>query len=448
MELFLLGLSHHTAPVDLRERVDFSKRGVIEALRELDACPSPAEAVILTTCNRAEIYIACEDPETSRADLVRFMSRFHEVPESELTPHLYSHTGVNVARHLFRVAAGLDSLVVGEPQIFGQVKDAYSTASGERHAGALMNKLFPWAFAVAKRVRADTGLGKGAVSVSYAAISLARKIFGSLKDLTVLVVGAGEMAELTATHLQAQRVQRIAVTSRTLARSDELARKVNGTAVDWTSIDHELLEADIVVAATGATSPLITTPTIDRVMRARLNRPLFIIDLGLPRDVEPTAGELEQVFLYNIDDLRSVISENLARRQEQTAKAETMVSAEVEAFLGWLRSRSTIPTVVALRRQFESVRRAELKRLESKLNGLSPEVRERIEEVTRLLVQKLLLTPTERLKTVTDEATAAQFAEVIAELFSLTEPRAAEPSIPTAVVPSPSGPTPKTPVVS
>ena len=449
MDLLLLGVSHHTAPVDLRERVDFSRRGLTEALRELAACPSPAEAVVLTTCNRAEIYVGCDDTETTQRDLARFMSRFHDVPEHELASHLYVHTGVDVARHLFRVAAGLDSLVVGEPQIFGQVKDAYAVASSERRTGALLNKLFPCSFAVGKRVRAVTGLGEGAVSVGYAAISLARKIFGSLKDLTVLVVGAGDMAELTATHLQSQQVRRIAVTSRTLARADALARKVDGTAVDWAAIDDELLEADIVVTATGATTPLISAPTVNRVMRARRNRPLFVIDIGLPRDVEPAAGELEQVFLYNIDDLRAIVSENLARRQERTARAEAMISDYVAEFLVWLRSRGTIPTVVALRRRFESVRQAEIERLEPKLNGLSPEARARVEEVTRLVVQKLLLTPTERLKTVSDEATAAQYAEVITQLFSLADEPAERPAAapPTGAI-SPSRSTSKAPVPS
>ena len=450
MELLLLGVSHHTAPVDLRERVDFSMRGVSEALRALSECPSPAESVVLTTCNRAEIYVSCTDTDTTQRDLARFMSRFHEVPEHELEPHLYTRIGGDVARHLFRVAAGLDSLVVGEPQIFGQVKDAYAVASGEHRTGALLNKLFSWSFTVGKRVRADTGLGEGAVSVSYAGISLARKIFGSLKDLTVLVVGAGEMAELTATHLQSQQVRRIAVTSRTRARADALARKVDGMAVDWTAIDDELLEADIVITATGASTPIISASTVGRVMRARRNRPLFIIDIGLPRDVESAGGDLEQVFLYNIDDLRAIISENLARRQEQTALAEAMISAEVDAFLAWLRSRGTIPTVVALRRRFESVRQAELKRLDAKLNGLGPEARARVEEITQLLVQKLLLTPTERLKTASDDATAAQYAEVITEVFSLTEDSPGDPpvSAPAAGERSPSRATSKNTVTS
>lgn len=429
MELLLLGVSHHTASVDLRERVDFSKRGVAEALRELAVYPAPAEAVVLTTCNRAEVYVACEHPEATQRDLGRFMSRFHDVPESELAPHLYAHTGIDVARHLFRVAAGLDSLVVGEPQIFGQIKDAFATASRQRSTGSLLNKLFMSSFAVGKRVRAETGLGEGAVSVSYAAISLARKIFGNLHERRVLVVGAGEMAELTAIHLQSQPVAHIVVANRTLARAEALARKVGGTAAEWSALDDELIQADIVVTATGAQNAVISADSIGAVMRARRNRPLFVVDIGLPRDVDPAAGELEQVFLYNIDDLRAMISENLARRQEQTTHAEAMIGREVDQFAIWQRSRGTIPTVVALRRRFEAVRQAELERLTPKLHGLSADARAQVEEVTRLLVQKLLLAPTAQLKAAPDEATAARYSEALTQLFELEEPRPTDGAI-------------------
>ena len=357
------------------------------------------------------------------------MSRFHDVPEAELAPHLYAHTGADVARHLFRVAAGLDSLVVGEPQIFGQVKDAFATASRERRTGSLLNKLFMSSFAVGKKVRAETGLGEGAVSVSYAAISLARKIFGHLHERRVLVVGAGDMAELTAMHLQSQPVAHIVVANRTLARAEALARKVGGTAVDWSAIDDELLHADIVVTATGAQNAVISANSIGAVMRARRNRPLFVVDIGLPRDVDPAAGELEQVFLYNIDDLRAMISENLARRQEQTTHAETMIGREVTHFVVWQRSRGAIPTLVALRRRFEAVREAELDRLAPRLHGLSSDARHQVEEITRLLVQKLLLAPTEQLKAAPDEATAAQYSEALTQLFGLEEPRPADDPI-------------------
>ena len=421
MDLLLLGVSHHTSPVSLRERVDFSKRGIAEALHELEGYPSATEAVVLTTCNRAEVYVACADKEATQTDLSRFMSEFHGVPAAELNPHLYSHSGAEVARHLCRVTSGLDSLVVGEPQIFGQVKEAYATASLERATGILLNKLFPWSFTVAKRVRTETNLGEGAVSVSYAAITLAKKIFGDLKNLSVLVIGAGEMAELTATHLQSHQVERIAVTSRTLDRATRLAQKVGGTAIDWTALEEELLQTDVVVTATGSSSPIITAGMIGHVMQARRNRPLFVIDVGLPRDVDSAAGDLEQVFLYNIDDLEAIVSENLARRQEQTSRAEAMISDAVRDFLAWLHSRGALPTLVALRRHFEAVRQSELKRLEPKLSRLPQEAQDRVDEVTRLLIQKLLHTPTEQLKTIADQVSATHYAEAITQVFRLDD---------------------------
>ena len=233
-------------------------------------------------------------------------------------------------RHLFRTAAGLDSLVVGEPQILGQVKDAYTTASQRGYTGALLNRLFDWSFAVGKRVRSETGIGEGAVSVSYAAISLAKKIFGSLKGLRALLVGAGEMAELTATHLRSQDVEQILVASRTPARAAVLAAKVAGDSVPWERLETELGEADIVVTATGSVQPIVTRQQVTTAMQPRRDRPLFIMDIGLPRDVDPSAGDLEQVFLYNIDDLRTIVRENLTKRQSQVDHGERLVEEEVE----------------------------------------------------------------------------------------------------------------------
>ena len=432
MNLILLGASHHSAPVDLRERIDFSRRGVPEALSVLGEIPGMAEVAVLSTCNRSEIYAMCEDPVTLREGLVSFMSSYHDVPESELAPHLYVRQDADAVRHLFRTAAGLDSLVVGEPQILGQVKDAYTTASQHHCTGALLNRLFHWSFAVGKRVRSDTGIGEGAVSVSYAAISLARKIFGSLKGLHALLIGAGEMAELTATHLRSQDVHQIRVASRTAARAALLAAKVDGQSVPWEDITGQLVSADIVVTATGSATPIVTRRHIDTAMQTRRDRPLFVMDIGLPRDVEPSSGEVEQVFLYNIDDLRTIVRENLTRRQSQVDRGELLVEEEVDRFVMWLRSRAAIPTVVALRRRFESIRKSELTRLESKLAGLPPGSRERVEEVTRLLVEKLLLAPTEQLKSVTDQERVASYADALNHLFNLSD----EPSDAHAETPS------------
>ena len=427
MHLFLLGASHHSAPVDLRERIDFSRRGVPEALHGIASIDGITEVAVLSTCNRAEIYTVCGSPSSAREALTAFISSFHDVPEPQLMPHLYERTDTDAARHLFRVVAGLDSLVVGEPQIAGQVKDAFEIASERGCTGASLNRLFHCSFGVGKRVRTETGLGEGAVSVSYAAISLARKIFGDLEPLQALVVGAGEMAELTVTPLHAQPVARISVANRTPAHAAKLAAKVDGIAVPWEAITAELASTDIVVTATGASKWILTRAHIAEAIRSRRNRPLFIIDIGVPRDVEPTASDLDQVFLYNIDDLQAIVRENLARRQSQIDHAESMVRKELDGFMAWLRSRDAIPTVVALRRRFEQTRKDELTRLAPKLASLSPAAKARVDEITRLLVEKLLSTPTEQLKAARDEQEIAADADTLDRLFKLTESETAEP---------------------
>jgi glutamyl-tRNA reductase len=317
------------------------------------------------------------------------------------------------------VSAGLDSLVVGEPQILGQVKTAYATAQELRSTGALTNRLFHSAFAVGKRVRTETGLGEGAVSVSYAAIALAKKIFGDLQGLGVLILGAGEMAKLTGIHLQAQKVRQITIASRTLQTAEKLASQLDGRAVPWSELDRALGAADIVVTATGATEPVLTRARVEEVMRPRRNRPLFIIDIAVPRDVEAAVGDLDQVFLYNIDDLRTIIKENLARRSSELSRADSIIDEEVRRFVAWMQSREIIPTVVALRQRFEAIRQAELNRLEPKLSSLPPEARARLDEITHLIVEKLLLTPTEQLKSVNDDTMVALYVDALNRLFSL-----------------------------
>jgi glutamyl-tRNA reductase len=420
MHLLLIGVSHRTAPIELRERLDFSARGLDEALAALAGHPSGAEAAVLSTCNRAEVYLACENLERGRGDAERFFADFHRLTREELRPHLYAKTDAEAARHLFRVAAGLDSLVVGEPQILGQVKDAYGHASAQQTAGPLLNRLFTSAFAAGKRVRAETRLAEGAVSVSYAAVALARKIFGDLAERAVLVVGAGEMGKLTALHMKSQGIRKMLITSRTATHAEGLARTMEATVVSWDRLAGALRESDIVITATGASAPIISRQLVEIAMRPRRHRPLFVIDIAVPRDVDPTAGNLEQVFLYNIDDLQAVVVENLSRRSAEIVQAEAIITQEVDRFRHWMQSRRAIPTVVALRQRFEAVRRAELERLESKLAGLSPEARARVDEVTRLIVEKLLITPTEQLKTLTDAETIAAYTDVVNRLFDLS----------------------------
>ena len=418
MRLFAVGLSHRTAPVELRESVDFSRKGLDAALAELASRGIGRELVVLSTCNRAEIY-AVGDSDDTADHIGRFFSEYHDIAHAEVSHHLYVHRGPDVARHLFRVAAGLDSLVVGEPQILGQVKAAYAAASDGQFTAALTNRLFHSAFSVGKRVRSETGLGEGAVSVSYAAIALAKKIFGDLKDLAVLILGAGEMAKLTGIHLQSQHVRQITIASRTLQTAQNLAERLDGVAVAWDRVDAALATADIIVTATGASEPVLTRARVDEAMRSRRHRPLFIIDIAVPRDVDPEVGSLDQVFLYNIDDLRTIVQENLARRGGELARAEAIVDEEVAKYAAWMQSREIVPTVVALRQRFDAIRRAELQRLEPKLAGLPPEARTRIDEITRLIVEKLLLTPTEQLKSVSDEAMIVAYADALNRLFRL-----------------------------
>ncbi len=420
MQLLLIGVNHRTAPIELRERLDFSVRGVASALIALAGRPSSSEAAVLSTCNRVEIYIACEDAGRARRDLEEFISGFHGVPLSELAPHLYSQVGIDAARHLFRVAAGLDSLVVGEPQILGQVKDAYSLAAEHHCTGPLLSKLFHAAFAAAKRVRSETALSEGGVSIGYAAVALARKIFGDLTGRTVLVVGAGEMGKLTAQHMRSQGIHRMLITSRTAVHAAALAEAMDARALPWEELGTALIESDIVITATGSAAPILSRAYIEQTIRARRHRPLFIIDIAVPRDVEPEVGDLEQVFLYNIDDLQGVVQENLTRRAAEAGQAEVLLAEEVERFGAWLNSREAIPTVVALRQRFEGIRLSELRRLEPKLASLPPEARARVEEITRLLVEKLLIGPTVQLKSIRDTETVATYAEALSRLFDLS----------------------------
>ena len=419
MHLFLLGVSHKTAPVDLRERLDFSSRDLGAAVEALATRASAAESVVLSTCNRSEIYVASSDPERARADITGFISDYHALPTETFAPHLFSCGDEAAAKHLFRVAAGLDSLVVGEPQILGQVKDAFQAAAERRCTGPMLSKLFHWSFGVGKRVRSETALGEGAVSISFAAVALARKIFGRLDGRRVLVIGAGEISTLTAEHFRAQGVGEIVITSRTPGHAEALASAVSGRAVAWDDAMSVLGTVDIVVTATGSQRPILTRAHVEPPSGRRRTDPLFIIDLAVPRDVESSVGDIEQVFLYNIDDLQSVVQENLSRRAAEIEHAETIVAEELLKFATWQRSRSAVPTVVALRQRFDAIRRAELQRLDGKLAGLTPEARARVDEVTRLIVEKLLLEPTEQLKALPDEETQVAYTEAVNRLFRL-----------------------------
>jgi glutamyl-tRNA reductase len=420
MRFLVLGVSHHTAPIDLRERLAFAAGDLADALGALVRDPALGEVVLLSTCNRTEVYATCQSLEAGHDAMAGFLAAARAVAPDDLKAHVYTRAEADAARHLFRVAAGLDSLVVGEPQILGQVKQAYTSATEQHATGALLNRLFHTAFTAGKRVRSETELAEGAVSISYAALSLARKICGDLRQASVLVVGAGEMAELTARHFAAQQPRRVTVCGRTQAHAEALAREVGGTVVPWSELDAALAQADIVVTATGATTPIIDRARIQALRRQRRG-PLFLIDIALPRDVDPAVAEADDVFLYNIDDLQSIVNESLARRTSETTRAEAIVNQEVERFMAWARSRTAMPTVVALRQRFEAIRRAELDRLQPKIAGLPPDARARVDEITRLIIEKLLITPTEQLKALPDQELLSSYTDALSHLFALRD---------------------------
>lgn len=419
MHLVLVGLSHHTAPLDVRERIGISRSMVPAALDRLanDGCD---DAVLLSTCNRTEVYASAADATEMGERIVACLADYRGVNRDDIDAALYVRTDADAARHLFRVAAGLDSLVVGEPEILGQVKDAYKVASEAHGTGSVINRLFHGAFAIGKRVRTDTGLAEGAVSLSYAALTLARKIFADLSSHHLVVFGAGEMARLSALHFH-QHVASTVVATRRQDRGEALATEVNGRVVTWDSRFEAAVSADVLVTATGSPDLVLTEADMRRVLAARRGRPMFVVDLAVPRDVAPEVGALEEVFLYNIDDLRGIVQENLARRQDAVAKAENLVNDEVAAWHGWLRSRAAIPTVVALRSRFERVRQSELERLAPRLASLGPDARARVDEITRLMVEKLLLTPTEQLKAIDDHDTMDTYSSALRRLFALDD---------------------------
>jgi glutamyl-tRNA reductase len=421
MNLLLLGVSHQTAPVELRERLDFASGDVGAAVQELAARAAVPECVVLSTCNRSEIYVGSSDPQRTRDDVVGFLSEFHHLPPDAFLPHLFVRQDAEAVTHLFRVASGLESAVVGEPQILGQVKEAFQAAAGRRCVGPLLTRVFAASFGAGKRVRSETAIGEGAVSVSFEAVAIAKKIFDRLEGRRVLVIGAGEISQLTAQHLKGQGAGDIVITSRTAAHADALAAAVGGRAVPWSDMSLALGTADIVITATGAPRPIVTRAHVEAALGRHRAEPLYIIDIAVPRDVDPSVGDLAQVFLYNIDDLQKFVQKNVSSREAEVDRAKAIVAEEVSRFLTWQRSRGAVPTIVALRRHFYSVRESELQRLEGKLAGLSPDARERFEEVTRLIVEKLLSEPTAQLKALPDEETQVAYTEALNRLFRLPE---------------------------
>jgi glutamyl-tRNA reductase len=389
--LFILGVNHQTAPVAVRERLAFAEDEIVAALGRLKQCaPALAEAALISTCNRVEIIGVTGDNARAAAEAAGFLASDRGVASEAFAPALYNFAGREAARHLFRVGASLDSMVVGEPQILGQLKIAYAQAVEAGSAGLVLHRAFHKAFAVAKRVRKATLIGHGAVSVSSAAVSLAGKIFDSLTDKTVMLMGAGKMAELTARNLKRLGIESLLITSRTFDNAVALARDLGGTAVPFDSFKPYLKIADVVIGSLAATRPVLGPEEFETIVRERRYRPMFLIDLGVPRNFDERLNSMENVYLYDIDDLGAVVTESREEREREAQKAATIVELELESFLKWLDGLDLVPAIKDIRTSIERLRDVELNRHRVWLAGLEPVERARIESLTRGMVNKLL----------------------------------------------------------
>jgi glutamyl-tRNA reductase len=444
--LLLIGLSHHTAPLDVREKLAIDAGDLPLALKELCARALLSEAMLISTCNRVELYASCESAiSASRAVRDFFSTR---VSGTDLSSHLYEHSGKAVAKHAFRVAASLDSLVVGEPQILGQVKDAFTLAEGAGTIGALLGRCMHRAFAVAKRVRSETGIAAGAVSVSSIACELAKSIFGELTGRRVMLVGAGEMSEAAAKAL-AQQGTLLTVVNRNQERARAVAETCGGEAREFDKLSQELVLADVVITSTASPHYVITRELMQGVVKARRHRPLFLIDIAVPRDVDPRVENMDNVFLFDVDDLEEVANQNMAARKREAEQAERIVEEEVSAFEDWQRSLDLTPTLVALRERVRSVVRGELDRTLPRLKSLSDAEKKSLDAMCEAMVNKLLHRPLTELKKSRGEPDGAQLIESVNRLFELAQeppadkasPERTDDNVSRALVPSetPSG---------
>jgi glutamyl-tRNA reductase len=419
MNIVVVGLSHKTASVEIREKVAFASNKMEKPLRELVGLQDINEGLIVSTCNRVEVYAATHDMAGGMARIKRFLADYHGISLETLEPHLYNHHGEAAIRHLFRVASSLDSMVVGEPQILGQIKTAYGYAAEYRTSGIILNRFLHKAFSVAKRVRTETKIASSAVSVSFAAVELAKKIFGDLTDKTVMLIGAGEMCELAAKHFLNNGVRGVMVANRTFERAERLAEEFDGKAVRFEDLFDHLHKADIILSSTGATHFIIGARDVEEVIRRRRLKPMFFIDIAVPRDIDPKVNDVDNVYLYDMDDLQGVVASNLQQRAEEAKKAEAIIDQEIGRFFNWLSMLEVTPTIVALRSRFEEVRLAELEKTVANWKDLAPEERKRLDALTSAITNKLLHPPTSLLKKTGQGGRTDLYVDALRQLFEL-----------------------------
>ncbi len=419
MKLLLTGLNHKTAPVEVRERLAFENDALPEALDRLKERSGLLEGMILSTCNRVEVSVTADESADVEAAVETFLAESRKVDRAWVTPYLYRYDGSEAIRHLFRVASSLDSMVVGEPQILGQLKTAYSVAKEHGTLSGFLDLVMTRAFNVAKRVRTETDIGQSAVSVSYAAVELAREIFGSLNGKRVLVVGAGKMAESAARHLRRAGISEILVANRTRARAEAMADECGGTVIDYAYFEDMVPKVDIVLASSGAPHYILTEDQMRAAMTRRRNQPMFLIDIAVPRNIDPAVNKIESVFLYDIDDLGKVVDSNLRGRIEVAKEAEDIIREEVERMMARLKTREVAPTIVSLQEQLESWRKGEIERQRKKLGSLTPQQEEAIDALTRGLVNKIAHGPISELRRQATDPGGVHLLGIVRKLFRL-----------------------------
>ncbi|MEP6535173.1 MAG: glutamyl-tRNA reductase [Bryobacteraceae bacterium] len=422
MKLWITGVNHRTAPVAVRERLAFKEGDLPFALAELRKRPGLMEGMILSTCNRVEFAVTTDEDVDPQDCVEEFLTSSQRISDrSWIQPYVYSFGGREAIRHLFRVASSLDSMVIGEPQILGQLKSAYSMAKSQGAINGFLETVLTRAFSVAKRVRTETEIGVSAVSVSYAAVELAREIFGSLNHKKVMLIGAGKMSELAARHLHRSGVTQILVANRTRSRAEQVAQLVRGKIVEFESLYATLPEVDIVITSSGAPEYVLTKEQVRRIIDARKNRPMFLIDIAVPRNIDPAVNDLDNVFLYDIDDLQKVVDVNLRGRLNEAAEADKIVMEEVDRMEAWMRSREVVPMIVSLQSQLESVRAGEVERMRGRLGPLTPQQEEALEALTRGIINKIAHGPISELRKNAGSPGGVPVLDAIRRIFRLGE---------------------------
>jgi glutamyl-tRNA reductase len=417
MNILVVGLNHKTAPIEVREKVAFDGPKLNEAIDILKNSPVVKENIILSTCNRVEIYAGVPDINSGVESIKEFISDFHKVPKDLLDQSLYYHKGEDAIRHMYRVASSLDSMVVGEPQILGQLKDAYDSALTNKCTGVFLNKLMRKSVSVAKRIRTETKIAESAVSISFAAVELAKKIFDDLTTKSFMLIGAGEMAELAARHLINNGVKDVYVTNRTTARAEELAQEFKGKVILFDNFKLELRYSDIVICSTGAPDYVLERDDMHRIMKERKQKPVFIIDISVPRNIDPEINHLDNVYLYDVDNLQGIVDTNMEERAREAEKAEQIVNEEIGSFLKWTASLTATPTIVALRNRAEEIRISELEKTLQKMGPMEETKIRSIEHLTASIVNKLIHPPTAALKS--EEENKEEMLDIVQKLFKL-----------------------------